>query len=436
MSKLTKRAPIPLFLPEFDRIESPYIEPGLLSVFRLAIKLQVLLQLVSIGVLSLVESSLELWPFVLWTFVWLLLLLYLYWPKLLYKLGRAYLPLALVTVSLAHILERASFIHMEIKRAAPQLIEKDIISIGWHLLFVLLIPLVLIAWQYSFRWVMVFSIGTTILNQGVVFWFSNGKSIWHPEAAELSLIGALMFTVVGYIVVRIMEAQRTQRQALVQANTKLVNYTIAAEQLAVSRERNRLARDLHDTLAHTLSAVSVQLEAVDSAWEQTPEQAHALLIKALATARSGLAETRRAVQALRASPLDDLGLALALRNLAESTAARTNAELTLKLDEDLTLASELEQDIYRVAQEALANVAEHAKAHKIRVAFEQSADRVELTIQDDGIGFEMHKIERAGHYGLRGMRERARLRAANLEIVSRPGEGTTVCLSIPRRLGG
>jgi len=435
MSKQVRRTPIPLLLPEFDRVESPYIEPGLLPVFRLAIELQMVLQFVSLGVLTLIAPTLNLRPLVWWALVWLLILAYLCWPKLPHKLGRAYLPLALVTVSIVHIVERASYIRMQIYQATPQFIEKDIIGIGWHLLFVLLIPLILIAWQYDVRWVLVFSIGTTLLNQAVAFWFSQGRSLREPEMVELSLIGAVIFTIVGYIIVQMMDAQRAQRQALVAANTQLVKYTATAEQLAVSRERNRLARDLHDTLAHTLSAVSVQLEAVDSAWEQTPAQARALLIKALATARSGLAETRRAVQALRASPLDDLGLALAIRNLAESTAARTGAALKLKIDEELSLASELEQDIYRIAQEALANVAEHAKARQIAVDFEQQAETVELVITDDGLGFDINKLERVGHYGLPGMRERAKLRGADLSIMSQPGRGTTVRLAIPKQRG-
>src|SRR4029078_5838718 len=107
-----------------------------------------------------------------------------------------------------------------------------------------------------------------------------------------------------------------------EANAKLVDYASTNEQLAVTRERNRVARDMHDTLAHTLSAVSVQLEAADSVWDSQPQQAHELLQKSLASARAGLGETRRAVRALRASPLDDLGLGLALRDLAESTADR------------------------------------------------------------------------------------------------------------------
>src|SRR5262249_44816572 len=162
--------------------------------------------------------------------------------------------------------------------------------------------------------------------------------------------GALLFLLIGYIITNLRKAQREKEQALVAANAKLTDYAAAIEQLAVSRERNRLARDMHDTLAHTLSAVSVQLEAADSIWQSSPQEAHRLMEESLASARNGLGETRRALRALRSSPLDDLGLALALRDLAEATAERAGWQLDLQLADDLNLPPELEQNIYLIAQ--------------------------------------------------------------------------------------
>ena len=165
--------------------------------------------------------------------------------------------------------------------------------------------------------------------------------IWHPPVSEaVPVIGMtmgrlLLYLVVGFVITRMVSAQREQRQKLADANERLVAYAATAEQLAVSHERNRLARELHDTLAHTLSSLSVQLEAVDSVWGVAPEQAHDLLAKARANARSGLTETRRALQALRASPLEDLGLVLAVRNLAEATAARNGLVVQTDLGNEI-----------------------------------------------------------------------------------------------------
>jgi signal transduction histidine kinase len=219
-----------------------------------------------------------------------------------------------------------------------------------------------------------------------------------PDMRLFLLAGALFirtisFILVGYMVVRLMTTQREQRRALAEANTQLAHYAATLEQLATSRERNRLARELHDTLAHSLSGIAVQLEAVKTLWENSPEDA-AMLEQSLATTRSGLTETRRALQALRASPLEDLGLALAVRSLAESVAARSGLALDLEAPERLeNLSPDLEQGIYRIVQEALENIAQHANARNVKMQLSQTDGHFTLTISDDGQGFQMESVD-------------------------------------------
>lgn len=426
--------PTPVALPTSAQVAAPAIEPGLLPIFRLIVALQIGQSLISLALATLGTSAYDGQPVAL---TWQVLLLgYLTWSTLPRTLGRAYLPIALAFGSVIPILERVLFLYFQPQRAVLQFIPADIVLLYWRLFVMLLAPLVLIAWQYSLRWVVFFSIGTTALIQALAFWCFGSISFAHPDLAGLSVTSAVMFMVVGYIVVSLMRAQRQQRQALEAANRRLLGYATTAEQLAVSRERNRLARDLHDTLAHTLSAVSIQLEGVNSAWDYSPADARTGLLKSLDTARSGLAETRRAVQALRASPLDDLGLVLALRNLAESTAKRSGATLSLTLIDELTLAPDLEQNIYRIAQEALTNIVNHAHASTIRVTLHRAADAVILVIQDDGVGFGTEEAAPDGHYGLQGMKERARLIGATLAVASAPGQGATIRLIIPGQFGG
>src|SRR5512142_1209627 len=165
-----------------------------------------------------------------------------------------------------------------------------------------------------------------------------------------------------------MQRQREQRQSLVEANRQVRHYAATLEQLAVTQERNRMSRELHDTLAHTLSGLAVQLEAARSLWRSSPERSHAMLEDALLATRSGLTESRKAIQALRASPLEDLGLTLALRTLAESAASRSGAALDLAIPATLEkLAPDVEQCLFRVAQEALENIVRHAEAQSITV---------------------------------------------------------------------
>jgi len=245
----------------------------------------------------------------------------------------------------------------------------------------------------------------------------------------VTLLRTTLYALVGYVVVRLARAQRRQREALHQANLRLAHYAATLEQLAVSRERNRLARDLHDTLAHTLSGVAVQLEAARSLWEGDPHLARAMLQEALSATRSGLGEARNAIHALRAAPLDDLGLALAVRRLARSTAERANLALELQVPESCgEVAPVIEQAVYRIADEALANAARHAQAHDLLVRLARRGDTLELTISDDGRGFDPDRPPPRGHYGLQGMRERAEMIGSELEVVSKPGRGTTVRL--------
>jgi two-component system sensor histidine kinase UhpB len=147
--------------------------------------------------------------------------------------------------------------------------------------------------------------------------------------------------------------------------------------------------------------------------------------------RSGLTETRRALQALRASPLDDLGLLLALRALAETTATRAGLQLECDLPESLPkLPPDVEQGLYRIAQEAFQNIVRHANARKIRVDWAQKNGQADLTISDDGRGFVIKEVDGAQHFGLRGMQERASMLDATLEIASQPGQGASIKISL------
>ena len=141
-----------------------------------------------------------------------------------------------------------------------------------------------------------------------------------------------------------------------------------------------------------------------------PEKARTFLENMLATAQSGLDETRRALRSLRASPLEELGLAGAIRSLAEDFASRHRLSLELEIPEhpdDLT--PEVEQCFYRVAQEALENTARHAGADHLSVKLIEEHGILELTIVDNGVGFNLAEISDDQRMGLQGMRERAEL---------------------------
>jgi len=186
--------------------------------------------------------------------------------------------------------------------------------------------------------------------------------------------------------------------------------------------------------------VTVQLEAVQALWAKQPDKAHHILEQADETARTGLAEARRALQALRASPLEDLGLPLALRELAENAAQRTGAQLTARLPASTSgcLPRAAEQAVYRIAQETLENVVRHAGARTITVELVEGPRSLVLTVQDDGLGIDAERLnggEGDDRLGIRGMRERAGLIGGQLDITSAAGQGTRVTLTVPVERG-
>ncbi|HNS50318.1 MAG TPA: sensor histidine kinase [Anaerolineae bacterium] len=304
------------------------------------------------------------------------------------------------------------------------------------------VMLVLIAWQYGYRYVLLFVFALSAYQSLLYMVLVN--MLWTAWFGWLLLQGAMML-LVGYVVATFVTVQREQRRALAEAYEqqahiarRLQRHAATVEELAISRERNRLARELHDTLAHSLSAVTVQLEAARSLWDTSAEKARRMMEQADDTARTGLTEARRALQDLRASPLADLGLALAVEELAETAAQRTGAGLDLHIDAKLAegLSDAVEQGVYRIAQEMLDNVVRHAGATSIGVWLEERDEQLELRVEDDGQGIDVSAAGAAAasdgqRLGIRGMRERAALIGGTLDITSKPNLGTRVSLSIP-----
>lgn len=300
---------------------------------------------------------------------------------------------------------------------------------------------VLVAWEYKYRYLYLFVVTLTLYQTLVSP--SKANVPWTVPMG-FQVLQAVMMLLAGYVTATLATVQASQRAALSEAyqsqaaaNERLKQYAATLEELTISRERNRLARELHDTLAHSLSALTVQLEAVRALWAKQPDKAHHILEQADETARTGLAEARRALQALRASPLEDLGLSPALQELAETAAQRTGARLALRLPASVSgcLSPSVEQGVYRIAQETLENVVRHAGAHSITVELVESPGSLVLTVQDDGHGINAVTLDATGddddRLGIRGMRERAGLIGGQLHISSEAGQGTRVALTVP-----
>lgn len=406
-------------------MKSNRLEPGLLALFRAYVVVRTmglaLVAMVAVPKVTLLLDSDILITAAIYLTEALFLLGFLSWPWAMRKLGRWYLPIAILVAATAPIIEmRYIFSIYHVSEALD----------FWLIFPFLTVPLIVTAWQYSFDEVLLYCVGTTLLEPAMVSLMATARQT-NPWFDGGMLVVRMTFMIgIGYIVSYLVMEQRQQRRELAEANRKLIRYAAAQEQLATVRERNRLARELHDTLAHTLSALTVQLEALSAVWQPESSRAQHFLAQALVTARTGLDGTRRALQDLRAAPLDDLGLVLVIRNLAESIARRGALKLDLDLPEDLgDLPPAVENAFYRLAQEALENVVKHAGAQSVSVSLHQDGARLTLVVTDDGRGFLMGLTETDERFGLRGMRERAARIGGSLDITTRPNAGTVVRLS-------
>jgi two-component system NarL family sensor kinase len=219
-------------------------------------------------------------------------------------------------------------------------------------------------------------------------------------------------------------------------------HTQAATRLATIEERNRLAREIHDTLAQGMAAITLQLETADALASSNPERAQDAIRRALGLARKNLEEARRSVVDLRAASLQDRTLPEALEALTQET-AQEGIEIDyhyVPANEFPLLSPRLEASVYRIAQEALSNAYKHAQAKNISLSLIIENDELCLYVQDDGCGFLPDEVTqvtnsltsaRVEHFGLTGMSERVKLLGGTLCISSEPGAGTCVAACLP-----
>ena len=214
------------------------------------------------------------------------------------------------------------------------------------------------------------------------------------------------------------------------ANEQLARAQEQQHELIILRERERMARDLHDGLGHSLVALSVQLEAVQRLYPVDPARASAQIDDMKQLTRDSMAELRRSLDALRAPDQSDDPLDEILERLAIEVANRAGLKLTCATISAPELPPAVPEALSRVAQEALANVERHAAATSVSLLFDVQPDALVLIISDDGRGLPPEAETRPGHYGLRGMRERIEGLGGTLTLSSN-GRGTTVKAWLP-----
>ncbi len=264
-----------------------------------------------------------------------------------------------------------------------------------------------------------------------------------PQGVETLLLVPLVLgdAVIGWLSVCSADARRYRpeeielAQALAQQATLAVQMTRLAEQgqqTAILQERNRIARDIHDTLAQGFTGIVVQLEAAEDALTKAPAQAPLYIVRARDLARQSLSEARRSVWALRPQALEEGRLPGALEDLARQMTFGTSIHAEFYVHgKPQALAAEVESNLLRIGQEALTNILKHARASAARVELSFERRQVRLSVQDNGQGFDPGLPAVADGFGLTGMRERAKGLGGQLTLSSRPGHGTEVVVVAP-----
>ena len=291
--------------------------------------------------------------------------------------------------------------------------------------------------------------------------FRRGRPVWHEvaisealdEAAKTylreqgvkALLGIpliLADKAIGAIVVRFPELRQfgsvelELAQGLAQQATLALQLTRLAEQArkaAITEERNRMAREIHDTLAQSFTGVLIQLQAARQVLDGVNLEATQHLESAIALARVGLTEARRSVRGLRPQLLRDGNITTALDQLVRQLGTDSLVRINFSADGDAQrlMSPDIESNLLRISQEAITNAMKHSGANQINVRLSAGPEAVQLAIEDNGAGFDPHVNSLSRGFGLISMQERADRIGGDLTILTKPGAGTKIHLLLP-----
>jgi signal transduction histidine kinase len=280
----------------------------------------------------------------------------------------------------------------------------------------------------ALSWIAIFGIAI-VIGQTIQFGWPGGLSFTFLYLAGLFFVASF-----STLMMRADEA-RIQSDRLLDelqgAHRQLQEYAGQAEELATAKERNRLARELHDSVAQTLYGLTLQAEAASRKLGagQTNEVAN-YLAEIRDSAQQTLKETRLLIFELRPPVLEQEGLVAALGARLESVESRSGLKAQINLQEVGRLPGRIESGLYGISNEVLNNILKHAHASEIKVSLEKKAGKIVLEISDNGVGFDLDTAEGHGGLGLKGMQERAEQINADLRI-SNGGNGTQVSVEVP-----
>ncbi|TVP57347.1 MAG: sensor histidine kinase [Nodularia sp. (in: Bacteria)] len=243
---------------------------------------------------------------------------------------------------------------------------------------------------------------------------------------------ALIFGLSLIFILLLMNAvisERQSREKLAVANEKLRQYTLRIENQATLEERNRIAREIHDSLGHSLTALNLQLETALKLWQSNPAKAQIFLARAKELGSKSLNDVRHSVSTMRYNPLQDQTLEQAIAILLQDFQRSNGISAICLIDLAYSLSSDVIISIYRIIQESLTNISKYAGASEVKLEITTTKGRFRLIIQDNGKGFDL--MQNTTGFGLQSMRDRTLALGGEFKINSHPGDGCQIIVDIP-----
>lgn len=219
------------------------------------------------------------------------------------------------------------------------------------------------------------------------------------------------------------------RLELAQANRQLQQYALKVEELATIQERNRIAREIHDSLGHTLTVFNFHLSAALRLFHSNPQKAENLLLEVKQLGDSALQEVSQSVSTLRTSPLQGQSLVTLITNLITKFQQTTGITPQWEINIQADLAGHYQTAIYRITQESLTNMSKYAAMTEANIQIYQTDRAIHLLIQDNGQGFDLDKNTTG--FGLQGIRERVMLLDGQFTITTAPHQGCQITVILP-----
>jgi len=253
---------------------------------------------------------------------------------------------------------------------------------------------------------------------------------WMHMIAETLMFGLGLFFALK-LVSTLLSERRTKEQLAI-AHKQLQQYAFQVEDFAAIQERNRIAREIHDSLGHTLTAQNIQLQTAAKLWQRDANRAQQFLEQAQRLTIIAMQEVRRSVSTLRADVREEPSLKESIEALVNNFRQGTGIPVSTSINIQTSNCVEIDKTLYRIVQEALTNISKYAQPGVVEVQIRTAADSIQLSVTDNGQGFDLDQA--TSGFGLQGMRERVKALNGDLQIESAPGKGCQIEVKLPPKI--